>query len=205
MPRAEQGTPPSRPATVSVPALPSPLDQPARLLSGTPVGMKRIVVPAFVLLLMATACYPPLPPERNRFLGIRMTDHHRRPVVMFGRCGSEVVTQVQLRYADPPIEVPHGGVLWRIASSGSWRSRFVVGETPSGFREVIPLGDSKLPSQYLSIEVLTDDARWPNTEFSFHPDQIPSHAFASYHGPTAPGEVHAIARSACVPRRPAYH
>lgn len=47
--------------------------------------MKRIVVPAFVLLLMATACYPPLPPERDRFLGIRTADHHRRPVVMFGR------------------------------------------------------------------------------------------------------------------------
>jgi hypothetical protein len=47
----------------------------------------------------------------------------------------------------------------RIASSGSSGSRFVVDETPSGFREVIPLGDSKLPSQYLSIEVRTDDAR----------------------------------------------
>jgi hypothetical protein len=121
--------------------------------------MKRIVEPASVLLLMATACYPPLPPERDRFLGIRRADHPRRPVVMFGRCGSEVVTQVQLRYADPPEEVPHGGVLWRIASSGSSGSRFVVDETPSGFREVIPLGDSKLPSQYLSIEVRTDDAR----------------------------------------------
>jgi hypothetical protein len=119
---------------------------------------------------------------------------------MFGRCGSEAVTQVQLRYADPPEEV-----LWRIASSGSRRARFVIGEPPPGFQEVIPLGDSKLPSQYLSIEVRTDDPRWPDTEFSFHPDQLPSHAFASYHGPTAPREVVAIARSACVPRRPAYH
>jgi hypothetical protein len=81
----------------------------------------------------------------------------------------------------------------------------VVGETPSGFREVIPLGQSKLPSQYLSIEVRTDDARWPDTGFSFRPDQLPSRAFASYHGPTAPGEVDAIADSACVPRRPYYH
>lgn len=166
--------------------------------------MRRIVVAASVLLLMATACYPPLPPERNRFLGIRRADHHRRPVVIFGRCGSEVVTQVQLQYADPPEEVPHGGVLWRIASSGSWRSRFVVGETPSGFREVIPLGDLKLPSQYLSIEVRTDDARWPDTGFSFRPDQLPSHAFASDNGPTAAGDIDAIARSACVPRRPGY-
>lgn len=166
--------------------------------------MKRIVVPASVLLLMATACYPPLPPERDRFLGIRRADHPRRPVVMFGRCGSEVVTQVQLRYADPPEEVPHGGVLWRIASSGSSRSRFVVGETPSGFRRVIPLGDSKLPSQYLSIEVRTDDARWPDTGFAFRPDQLPSDAFASDYGPTAPGDVDDIARSACVPKRPGY-
>jgi hypothetical protein len=120
--------------------------------------MKRIVEPASVLLLMATACYPPLPPERDRFLGIRRADHPRRLSSCSDAAG-EVVTQVQLRYADPPEEVPHGGVLWRIASSGSSGSRFVVDETPSGFREVIPLGDSKLPSQYLSIEVRTDDAR----------------------------------------------
>jgi hypothetical protein len=151
--------------------------------------MRRIVVAGSVLLLMATACYPPLPPERDRFLRIRRADHHRRPVVLFGRCGSEVVKQVQLRYADPPEEVPHGGVLWWIASSGSWRSRFVVGETPSGFREVIPLGDSKLPSQYLSIEVRTDDARWPDAGLSFRPDQLPSDAFASDNGATAPREV----------------
>jgi hypothetical protein len=165
--------------------------------------MRRTAVPVSVLLLIAAACRP-LPPERDRFLGIRKADHPSRLIVIFGRCESEAVTQVQLRYADPPDEVPHGGVLWRISSSGSPRSRFVVGETPSGFREVIPLGDSKLPSQYLSIWVRTDDARWPDTWFGFRLDQLPSHSFASVFGRTEAREIADIARSACVPRRPAH-
>src|SRR5512132_3904550 len=164
--------------------------------------MRRTAVPVSVLLLVAAACRP-LPPERDRFLGIRKADHPSRLIVIFGRCESEAVLQVQLRYADPPDEVPDGGVLWRISSSGSPRSRFVVGETPPGFRQVILLGDSKLPSQYLSIWVRTDDARWPNTSFGFRLDQLPSHGFASVFGRTEAREVDDIARSACVPRRPA--
>jgi len=158
---------------------------------------------ASVLLVVPTACRPG-PLQRDRFMVVREVDRPGNLLVIFGRCKGEAVVRVELRYADPPDEVPYGGVLWRIASPASSRSRFLVGETPPGFREAIALGPERLPSQYLVVSVVTDDERWPETTRSFRLDQLHRRATRGYSGPTTARQIDEATRSGCKPYRPAY-
>lgn len=158
---------------------------------------------ASVLLVVVAACRPG-PLQRHRFMIVREVDRPGNLLVIFGRCKSEAVVRVELRYADPPDEVPYGGVLWRITSPASSRSRFSVGETPPGFREAIALGPERLPSQYLVVSVVTDDERWPETTRSFRLDQLQRRAIRGYSGPTTAPQIDEATRSACKPYRPAY-
>jgi hypothetical protein len=165
--------------------------------------MRRIAVFASLLLVVVAACRPG-PLQRDRFMVVREVDRPGNLLVIFGRCKGEAVVRVELRYADPPDEAPYGGVLWRIASPASSRSRFFVGETPPGFREAIALGPERLPSQYLVVSVLTDDERWPETTRSFRLDQLHRRATRGYSGPTTARQIDEATRSGCKPYRPAY-
>ena len=165
--------------------------------------MRRIAVFASVLLVVVAACRPG-PLQRDRFMVVREVGHPGNLLVIFGRCSGEAVVRVGLRYADAPDEVPHGGVLWRITSPGSSRSRFAVGETPPGFREAIALGPERLPSQYLVVSIVTDDERWPETTRSFRLDQLHRRATRGYSGPTTARQIDEATRSGCKPYRPAY-
>jgi len=158
---------------------------------------------ASVLLVVPTACRPG-PLQRDRFMVVREVDRPGDLLVIFGRCKGEAVVRVELRYADPPDEVPYGGVLWRIASPASSRSRFLVGETPPGFQEAIALRPERLPSQYLVVSVVTDDKRWPETTRSFRLDQLHQRAARGYSGPTTARQIDEATRSGCKPNRPAY-
>lgn len=158
---------------------------------------------ASVLLVVPTACRPG-PLQRDRFMVVREVDRPGNLLVIFGRCEGEVVVRVELRYADPPDEVPYGGVLWRIASPASSRSRFLVGETPPGFQEAIALRPERLPSQYLVVSVVTDDKRWPETTRSFRLDQLHQRAARGYSAPTTARQIDEATRSGCKPYRPAY-
>lgn len=158
---------------------------------------------ASVLLVVPTACRPG-PLQRDRFMVVREVDRPGDLLVIFGRCKGEAVVRVELRYADPPDEVPYGGVLWRIASPASSRSRFLVGETPPGFQEAIALRPERLPSQYLVVSVVTDDKRWPETTRSFRLDQLHQRAARGYSGPTTARQIDEATRSGCKPYRPAY-
>jgi hypothetical protein len=165
--------------------------------------MRRIAVFASLLLVVVAACRPG-PLQRDRFMVVREVDRPGNLLVIFGRCKGEAVVRVELRYADPPDEAPHGGVLWRIASPASSRSRFFVGETPPGFREAIALGQERLPSQFLVVSVATDDERWPKTTRSFRLDQLHRRATRGYSGPTTARQIDEATRSGCKPYRPAY-
>jgi hypothetical protein len=165
--------------------------------------MRRIAVFASILLVVPTACRPG-PLQRDRFMVVREVDRPGNLLVIFGRCKGEAVVRVELRYADPPDEVPYGGVLWRIASPASSRSRFLVGETPPGFQEAIALRPERLPSQYLVVSVVTDDKRWPETTRSFRLDQLHQRAARGYSGPTTARQIDETTRSGCEPYRPAY-
>ena len=158
---------------------------------------------ACVLLVVPTACRPG-PLQRDRFMVVREVDRPGNLLVIFGRCKGEAVVRVELRYADPPDEVLYGGVLWRIASPASSRSRFLVGETPPGFQEAIALRRERLPSQYLVVSVVTDDKRWPETTRSFRLDQLHQRAARGYSGPTTARQIDEATRSGCKPYRPAY-
>jgi hypothetical protein len=158
---------------------------------------------ASVLLVVPTACRPG-PLQRDRFMVVREVDRPGNVLVIFGRCKGEVVVRVELRYADPPDEVPYGGVLWRIASPASSRSRFLVSETPPGFQEAIALRPERLPSQYLVVSVVTDDKRWPETTRSFRLDQLHQRAARGYSGPTTARQIDEATRSGCKPYRPGY-
>ena len=158
---------------------------------------------ASVLLVVPTACRPG-PLQRDRFMVVREVDRPGDLLVIFGRCKGEAVVRVELRYADPPDEVPYGGVLWRIASPASSRSRFLVGDTPPGFQEAIALRPERLPSQYLVVSVVTDDKRWPETTRSFRLDQLHQRAARGYSGPTTAPQIDEATRSGCKPNRPAY-
>jgi hypothetical protein len=165
--------------------------------------MRRIAMFACVFLVVAPACRPG-PLQRDRFMVVREVGRPGNLLAIFGRCSGESVVRAELRYADAPDEVPDGGVLWRITSPGSSRSRFVVGETPPGFREAIALGPERLPSQYLVVSVVTDDERWPETTRSFRLDQLHRRATRGYTGPTTARQIDEATRSGCKPYRPAY-
>jgi hypothetical protein len=165
--------------------------------------MGRIAAFASVLLVVVTACRPG-PLQRDRFMVVREVDRPGNLLVIFGRCEGEAVVRVELRYADPPDEAPYDGVLWRITSPASSRSRFYLGETPPGFLEAIALEPERLPSQYLVVSVVTDDERWPETTRSFRLDQLDRRTARGYSGPTTARQIDEATRSGCKPYRPAY-
>lgn len=156
-----------------------------------------------VLLVVVAACRPG-PLLRDRFMVVREVDRPGNLLVIFGRCKGEAVVRVELRYADPPDEAPYDGVLWRIVSPASSRSRFFVGETAPRFQEAIPLGPERLPRQYLVVSVVTDDERWPETTRSFRLDQLHRRATGGYSGPTTARQIDGATRSGCKPYRSAY-
>ena len=157
---------------------------------------------AIASLLLIVSCGRP-PAELHRFLGARLAETPRAIEAAFGLCEGEVVTQVQLRLSDPP--VANGGVLWQINSSGSTTTRFTVGETPNGFIETVPFRGASLPSQYLSINVRTNNEEWPETTVSFRPDDLSSRVYASDDGRKITSEIDEAARTGCVPRQGYYH
>jgi hypothetical protein len=77
----------------------------------------------------------------------------------------------------------------------------VLGETPSGFDEIDPLLDERLPPATLVLDMQTNSEEWPDTEFSFRPDELPSDAFALDDGRKTEAEIDEATRSGCVPRR----
>jgi hypothetical protein len=167
------------------------------------VWVGRVVAVTLALASVLSACRP-LPPERDRFLGIRRGPPGTRFEIVFGRCGDERVMDVLLRYADPPDEVPHDGVLWRIESDGSTRTRFVVGDTPDGFREVVPYRVERLPSPFVVIGVVTDDEMTTLTSKSFRPENLRTDLYISSWGPTEADAIDDESRKGCVPHHPAY-
>ena len=123
--------------------------------------------------------------------------------MVFGRCRAELVEEVTLRYADPPDEL--GGVLWQIRSPGSTISHFEVGGLPPGFKETVPI-TARLPSQYLALDVQTDDDRWPITTVGFRLDQLGTTRWLSStsDNETSPSQVAEMSRRGCIPARGAY-
>ena len=162
------------------------------------------MVGPLLVATLATSCGPPPPPELHRFLGVRLGERRNDLEIAFGRCGDEVVTEVTLRYADPPDELGEG-VLWRIRSDGARVERFTVGATPRYFILETPLREP-IPNQFVVIEVATDSRRWPITRTSFRLDQL---GRTRYQGslsdePVPAADVPVMVKRGCTPRAGAY-
>ncbi len=77
--------------------------------------------------------------------------------------------------------------------------------TPNGFIETVPFRGASLPSQYLSINVRTNNEERPETTVSFRPDDLSSRVSALDDGRKITSEIDGAARTGCVPRQGYYH
>jgi hypothetical protein len=82
-------------------------------------------------------------------------------VINWYPCDAEVIRGVSLVRPNGNPGDENDEVLWLITSPGLTESRFVVGQTPEGFREAVPLTKQVQPGESLSAIVETDTLTTP--------------------------------------------
>jgi len=114
--------------------------------------------------------------------------------VVFGRCGNEQVTSINLS------KDLSDKMLWRIDdATGSSRKHFTVGEEPNGFRTTMHLRPRLPPSEYLTLQVWTDNRQFPVTSVTFRLDELQAGLFHSDTGPElSPSDLENPIRDGCV-------
>jgi len=125
----------------------------------------RMTLPLPLATLLASACDPGLP--RNL---VAVTGDQASGIVgvLYARCPNELITSVEIVVLTGNVVGDENDqVLWEITSAnGSTNSAFVVGRTPVGFVEQVPL-ESPLPSDKILAAIVDTNLRpQPYEQFS---------------------------------------
>ncbi len=118
-----------------------------------------------------------------------------KPVIVWYRCDSQMISRVRLVLPNGNPGDENDEILWEITSTGSSADRFTIGETPPGFREVVPLTQVLAKDESVTALVYVDGLVVP---MAFSRNELkPGLVLTHYDGLVTEGAWRVTAAPAC--------